>query len=277
MSGEENVTDTAASQDDPSLQQLRAECEQLWEQVKDTQRQLDEAHHSPASAQSGDQSTLLAILREKERRLVAEIETTKDLAPRIVSDQPKVVETVMLEELEREETQLRETLSLVESQRQELQASVQQERQFQHQLTAVRDKLQEKCDHVANEQPAEDAVETVVQELETKINLAQQMERSVMKKMAAFVAKHFPVPEPAQVAKASKGLRSRKQQSHKETLPLKDILLELMTRCVDSPNDPYLELTERHWPAYIELLLRCNIVLQHPDDDRKIKLVPFHL
>ena len=50
-----------------------------------------------------------------------------------------------------------------------------------------------------------------------------------------------------------------------------------LCRCVESPNDPYLVLDERHWPAYIELLLRCNIVLQHPDDDRRIKLVPFYL
>lgn len=33
-----------------------------------------------------------------------------------------------------------------------------------------------------------------------------------------------------QVEKTSKDLRSRKQQSNRETLPLKDILLELMTK-----------------------------------------------
>ena len=37
---------------------------------------------------------------------------------------------------------------------------------------------------------------------------------------------------PSQVGKTTKELRSRKQQSNRETLPLKNILLELMTKWV---------------------------------------------
>jgi hypothetical protein len=42
-------------------------------------------------------------------------------------------------------------------------------------------------------------VEVVAQELEGKINTARHTERTVMRKMAEFVGKHFPVPEPEQV------------------------------------------------------------------------------
>ena len=59
--------------------------------------------------------------------------------------------------------------------------------------------LQEKCNSLESQELPEDAVETVAQELETKINTARKTEQTIMKKMADFVGKHFPVPDPAQV------------------------------------------------------------------------------
>ena len=57
----------------------------------------------------------------------------------------------MLADLWKEVTQLQETLSLVESQRQELQASIQQEQQYEQQLRAVAEKLQVTQDAVHDE------------------------------------------------------------------------------------------------------------------------------
>ncbi|XP_076441610.1 centromere protein K-like [Babylonia areolata] len=269
-------TDSEASEVDTSLRELRAECEQAWAQVKDRQQQVEQTRRLH-SALSGDQAPLVAILREKERQMRAEVEVAKELEPQTLPRDAQVTEAALMEDLQREVSQLRETLCLVESQHRELIASLEQEQQCEQELTAVNHKLQERCEGLEGEHPPEDAVETVAQELVSKINQIRQTERSVMKRMAAFVTKHFPVPEPDEVAKVSKDLRSKKQQSKKNTMPLKDILLELMTKCVESPSDPYIELTDRHWPAYIELLLRCNIILQHPDNDRRVKLVPFHL
>ena len=53
-----------------------------------------------------------------------------------------------MENLHKEVVQLKETLSLVESQREELQASIEQEQQYEQQLLAVREKLQVKRDAV---------------------------------------------------------------------------------------------------------------------------------
>ena len=58
---------------------------------------------------------------------------------------------------------------------------------------------QEKCNSLESQELPEDAVETVAQELETKINAARKTEQTIMKKMADFVGKHFPVPDPVQV------------------------------------------------------------------------------
>ena len=50
-----------------------------------------------------------------------------------------------------------------------------------------------------------------------------------------------------------------------------------MNANADSPNDPYVVVDHRYWPPYIELLLECDIVVRHPADTRRIKLLPFHL
>lgn len=49
-------------------------------------------------------------------------------------------------------------------------------------------------------EPEESSMEVMTQELENKITAAQKIERTVMKKMAAFVGQHFPLPDQSQVS-----------------------------------------------------------------------------
>ena len=72
--------DAQARDEETSLSHLRAECDQAWAQVKETQQQLDESRHTTSAAQPASQEPLVSILREKERHLRAEIAVTKDLA-----------------------------------------------------------------------------------------------------------------------------------------------------------------------------------------------------
>lgn len=60
--------------------------------------------------------------------------------------------------------------------------------------------FQEKCNSLVSTEPAEDAVEVVAQELTSKIDAARETEKLVMKRMAAFVSKHFPLPDQSQVS-----------------------------------------------------------------------------
>lgn len=260
-----------------TINTLKTACEKNWADIKQTHQQLKECQRPHSTSHNPNQQPLLAILKEKERRLRAEIQVAKDTATFTLPNDSQAVAAALSDELRKKVTQLRETRSLVSAQLQELQANIEREKQFEEQLLAVRDKLQEKCRLLEAQEPVENALDAVAQELESKINAAQKTEQKVMKKMAVFVGIHFPIPDQDQVSRSTKDLRPRRHHTNQEMLPLKDILLKLMTKCVESPNDAYMVLDERHWPAYIELLLRCNIVLHHPDDDRRIKLVPFHL
>ncbi|PVD25952.1 hypothetical protein C0Q70_13618 [Pomacea canaliculata] len=256
---------------------LKTECETIWSEIQETQQLLQQTQQVYSATRSLDQQPLVAILKEKEKRLKAEIEVLKNSTPRSLSTNSEVIEASLYEDLKQEVIQLQEIQSLVNAQCLDLKDSIEKETQFQQQLLAIQERLQEKCNSLVSTEPAEDAVEVVAQELTSKIDAARETEKLVMKRMAAFVSKHFPLPDQSQVALTSKHLRSHHKKTSLETLPLKDILLELMTKCVESPNDPYLVLDDRYWPAYVELLLRCHIILQHPDDDHRIKLVPFHL
>lgn len=51
---------------------------------------------------------------------------------------------------------------------------------------------------------------------------------------------------------------------------------DLMNMSYSRPHDPYLRLTDVHWPPYIELLLRCGIAQRHPQDCNLIRLVAFN-
>lgn len=54
------------------------------------------------------------------------------------------------------------------------------------------------------------------------------------------------------------------------------VLQTLMNKLFESPHDCYIKILPTHWPPYIQLLLRSNIVQRHPDNCDLIRLVAFH-
>jgi centromere protein K len=50
-----------------------------------------------------------------------------------------------------------------------------------------------------------------------------------------------------------------------------------MNKCIETPNDAYVELDDTFWPPYIEMLIRCGIVQRHPENELRIKLTAYHL
>eukprot|EP00762_Andalucia_godoyi_P004539 ANDGO_05158.mRNA.1 hypothetical protein CAOG_01897 len=62
-----------------------------------------------------------------------------------------------------------------------------------------------------------------------------------------------------------------------EYTPLKAILEELLNRCVSHPKDPYVDWNQKNaHPVQIEVLIRCGIALQHPQNPMLISLERFH-
>lgn len=74
MSTAENALQSDSNGASSSLKSLKAECEKTWEEIKELQKQLVQCQKPHSSAQSPAQQPLIAILKEKERRLKAEIQ-----------------------------------------------------------------------------------------------------------------------------------------------------------------------------------------------------------
>lgn len=61
---------------------------------------------------------------------------------------------------------------------------------------------------------------------------------------------------------------------------LLDVLLcfqLLMDATLNSANDPYIEITEKFWPPYVDMLLQSDVAEAHPSDVSRIGLIAFHL
>jgi len=49
-----------------------------------------------------------------------------------------------------------------------------------------------------------------------------------------------------------------------------------MNKSLKTPNDPYIDIDDKLWPPYIEMLLRSGIILRHPTIVHRIRLTAFH-
>ena len=77
--------------------------------------------------------------------------------------------------------------------------------------------------------------------------------QTVIQKMALLLRKHFAKPPDI------------------NCISLEEMIEELMNLYFEKPND-YIELSEKYWPPYVELLHRYGIIVSQTNDDRLIKL-----
>lgn len=218
------------------------------------------------------------LTKIKEKHIIAEIELLKS-GKSVISNIPAESRREILQsELESGLAELQETLSFVRSQHKELKADIEREEETNKQLNSVSEALQKRHQQLEEEAGDTNSVEKCKQELQEKIDKAEEYMKSCKKKLGSFIGKHFPLPSEQIFNDVKKKLRSADiKMTRSNTLTLKKILEELISKCIDDPNDSYVTIDHRYWPPYVELLLRCHIVLRHPDDPQRIKLVPFHL
>lgn len=69
---------------------LKTECETIWSEIQETQQLLQQTQQVYSATRSLDQQPLVAILKEKEKRLKAEIEVLKNSTPRSLSTNSEV-------------------------------------------------------------------------------------------------------------------------------------------------------------------------------------------
>lgn len=180
----------------------------------------------------------------------------------------------LIEEYEKSLEELQLTLSAIRSQRRVLAADVEKEKDVKEKLEKVQSALSEKLQEQATRK---DSTESYKIQLEHRLKNAKKQGKELRNNLATFINKHFPLPTEEVANEARKRLRSSDRTSVESLSSLKSILEDLVNKCMEDPNDPYIDIDDSIWPPYVELLLRCQIVTRHPENNAKLKLIPFHL
>jgi regulator of replication initiation timing len=150
-------------------------------------------------------------------------------------------------------------------------------------------------DRLASESAKE--LKPSTEKTETRASLNEKRVR-LMQQLASFLDKYYPAVtekvrkrrSSARASKKRKFVEEEEERAHEEVLDaeeqadydiieyrsLKNLLEELLNKCVSSPEDPYVDLRDRnHHAASVEVLLRANVAELSSSDENLIRLIDF--
>ncbi|KAL3852084.1 hypothetical protein ACJMK2_015771 [Sinanodonta woodiana] len=256
---------------------MEKECEQLWQELLKLQEEIQKVKKLKPAFSTDDLETVneLNLIRVRCKQMKAEIEILKSEPIDLIGDS-EVCYEMIYQEKSQDNTGLQDTLSFCRAQRLELEEEIKSAKETQLELEAVVRALKERL-QVENRE--DNSNNRLLMQLEAKLTEAQKQSEMLLRHMRDFIDKHYPVPpeEIFNIVKKKMKFPDDQAMILKDLHPLKTIIFDLMNRCVDSPNDPYITIDHHYWPPYLELLLRCDIVVRHSEDKNRIKLIPFHL
>lgn len=272
MSSDEDQIAAAEAELQECCTAISAELDKLQLQLSKTSpRSLSGRSHSEIEA---------AVLQQNEQMLRATIEQlNKDIndTSDIIPSGSPILRPLLTEELASDMDQLQQTASLLRKQRDELQQKIKRETEVKETLERLRTALQDELANTENVPRPQTSVSEVLAKAKEKRSKLRQLCKTRHDQMVAFVRKHFPPLTDEDVKKWCKmNSKSTRAVSASSFLSLEAILETLMTKCLETPNDAYIDQDETLWPPYIEMLLRSGMVQRHPTDIRRLRLTPYH-
>ncbi|XP_033642068.1 centromere protein K-like [Asterias rubens] len=256
---------------------LHNQCERIWTEIN--QIHVGLSKEQPLGSLGAAENQMLEVSKAKEKQLTGEIHALQNAPIEAYPNDPTTLRAILQRELETSVVQLEQTLGVVQTQRKELEEELNREKLLLEQHKEVQQSLQEKLEEAKGMALQQHNSDKGLKELSKKRLRALELQQDLMRRLAHFATKHFPLPSLADVNKTSKRRRSSAESDDEQHryISLLEILEVLMNKCTDDEPDPYITLDESFWPPYIELLLRCGIALRHPQACQRIRLVPFHL
>ncbi|KAM9315265.1 centromere protein K [Pholidichthys leucotaenia] len=114
---------------------------------------------------------------------------------------------------------------------------------------------------------------TMLQDLKEKLQKMKTYQERLMECLSDILETH--VPPPDKENSTSKKKKNNAPNIHEDLISLNEILEILMNKALNTPHDPYVEMDERFWPPYVEMLLRYGIAVRHGENNYKIRLETF--
>lgn len=259
--------------------QLKNDCDKLWQELNDTHARLETStlsrlHEEDTSDFEGPK-VLEKVLNAKEKKLQTEIIALEKEGLQVTSANPECTVACLKSQLLKSINQLEETLKIVKGQRKEIEQDLQREEEILKQHQEIDESLTAK---IASLEQARDAVNSASQtkDLEKQNEAADVYLLRTMKKLGSFLSANFPLPHPDDF----KGTKNQgigvSMDPNVAYVSLQQLTEDLMNMLYIKPSNPYIRIEQIHWPPYIELLLRCGVALRHPQDCNLIRLVAFN-
>ncbi|KAJ1654834.1 hypothetical protein IWQ61_005303 [Dispira simplex] len=222
------------------------------------------------------------ILLAEEKRLQIEIGRLKEHNVRglplhsAISDMPSAVL-----KLQEEIHDLNETITTIQDHVGQLHADIAQDRTLWQETTSLESALQSALTKRLSP-TGEGLMETLLQEKKDRLKHVRQQSTQIMGELLRFLQVHYPPVTLEEHPTRAKRSRSLTTDSTVTTpavtsFSLTDLLEDLMNLSVSNPGNPYYKLqTGQYWEPYVDLLLKAGVIVHHPQDVSRIKLVEFH-
>ncbi|NXE39025.1 CENPK protein, partial [Ptilorrhoa leucosticta] len=170
--------------------------------------------------------------------------------------------------LQKVKNDLEMVLLTVRSKNKKLEEDLKREQQWCEEQEEMLDTLN-KTEEEIKTQPS---TKRGLDELKNKIMKLKTYRKELLSALGEFLDEHFPLPEKDENTKN----KNSSAEPAVELITMQEILEMLINKLMTTPHEPYITINESFWPPYIELLLRCGMVLRHPEDAKRLRLEAFH-
>ncbi|NXD91702.1 CENPK protein, partial [Chaetorhynchus papuensis] len=173
--------------------------------------------------------------------------------------------------LQKVKNDLEMVLSTVQSKNKKLEEDLKREQQWCKEQEQMLDTLY-KIEEETKTQVEQPYTKRGFDELKNKIMKLKTYNKELLSALGEFLDEHFPLPEKAENTKN----KNSTAEPAVELITIQEVLEILINKLMTTPHEPYVTINESFWPPYIELLLRCGMVLRHPEDPNRLRLEAFH-
>ncbi|NWV87972.1 CENPK protein, partial [Machaerirhynchus nigripectus] len=248
-------------------EELLEECESIWKQIEESQSKL--MLLGTDTPLQPDAKISLLMLQWK--ALAVDYHQWQVRNPEIISANPDVLLELGKEALQKVENDLEKVLLTVRSKNKKLEEDLKREQQWCEEQEQMLDTLN-KTEEETKTQDKQPSTEREFDELKNKIMTLKTYKKELLSALGEFLDEHFPLPEKSENTKN----KNSSAEPAMELIPMQEVLEMLINKLVTTPHEPYVTINESFWPPYIELLLRCGMVLRHPEDPKRLRLEAFH-
>lgn len=248
-------------------------CSQDWQQVKQLQAEL----HSSVPKLMSTNEPLLKVLEETEKRLKAELHRIKKSELSTIPQNKELQEILLKQAEQKSLEEHKETLAFLRATRADTVESLKKSKAEFTQLQQINEEIKKKLLAIQEtelEKRNSTSLDAVLTDMKAKVARLDKTDHYFKQALKDFLAKRFPLPHPDEVKST---LNNSQDIDPNRVKDMKRMLGRLIEQTLNSPQQPYIDIDQHTWPAQVEFLLQCQIVVQHPDNPQKIKLVPFHL